>query len=376
MERYAKIQKWSFWGGLVGLAIVLLLLLVNGQPQFQAAYNREAAALFGASGDAYTQTLEASRQYGYAPPPFGSMAIGPSILLIPMLVFYLLWPNWGATLYGEVRGAGDYRRVFSGMFWGLWVTVGLSVLFFVLVAKTMGWEFYLAANSNYWATIYDAQNAPTLAVPLWPYPALLAGWLINSRAVQLIILLLMSLWFWGWAGTVFLSSTRVIFAAAFDRVLPEWAASVSPRSHVPTGALVLMIVPSIVVSWLYAYRPDLRTLTLDATLVIAITYLGSVVAATILPWRRPGLYQGSPMARMKVAGLPLISVAGVITIAFLGFNLWRWVRDSTYGVNNPLSARYMLILYGLALVIYAVARVVRSRQGINLARVHQEIPVE
>jgi amino acid transporter len=194
--------------------------------------------------------------------------------------------------------------------------------------------------------------------------------------VQLIILLLMSLWFWGWAGTVFLSSTRVIFAAAFDRVLPEWAASVSPRSHAPTGALVLMIVPSIVVSYLYAYRPGFSALTLDATLVIAITYLGSVVAATILPWRRPGLYQASPVARLKVAGLPLISVAGVITIAFLAFNLWRWARDAAYGVNNPLSARYMLVLYGLALVIYVIARVVRSRQGINLARVHQEIPVE
>lgn len=376
MERYARIQKFCFWGGLVGLAIVFLLLLVSGQPQFQGAFNREAAALFGASGDVYTQTIEASRKYGYTPPAFGSMALGPSFLLIPMLVFYLLWPNWGATLYGEVRGAGDYRRVFSGMFWGLWVTVGLSVVFFLLVAKTMGWDFYLAANSNYWATIYDPKNAPTLAVPLWPYPALLAGWLVNSRAVQLVILLLMSLWFWGWSGTVFLSSTRVIFAAAFDRVLPEWAASVSPRSHVPTGALVLMLVPAVVVSALYAYRPGFATLTLDATLVIAITYLGSVVAATVLPWRRPGLYQGSPVARLTVGGVPLITVAGVITIVFLVFNLWKWATDVTYGVNNKQSAIYMLILYGLALAIYVVARVVRARQGIDLARIHSEIPVE
>jgi hypothetical protein len=27
------------------------------------------------------------------------------MLLVPMLMFYLLWPNWGAALYGEVRGA-------------------------------------------------------------------------------------------------------------------------------------------------------------------------------------------------------------------------------------------------------------------------------
>lgn len=376
MEGYAKIQKACFWGGIVALAVVFLLLLVNGQPQFQAAFNREAARVFGASGDVYGQTLEAARKYGYTPPAFGFMPLGPSILLIPMVVFYLLWPNWGATLYGEVRGASDYRRVFSGMFWGLWVTVGLSVVFFLLVAKTMGWEFYLAANSNYWATIYDPKNAPALAVPLWPYPAMLAAWLVNNRAFQLIVLLLMSLWFWGWSGTVFLSSTRVIFAAAFDRVLPEWAATVSPKRHVPTGALLLMVIPSIVVSYLYAYRPGFATLTLDAVLVIAITYLGSVVAATILPWRNPRLYEASPVARYRIGGLPLLTVAGVLTILFLAFNLWKWATGATYGVNNRESAIYMLILYALALVIYIVARVVRARQGIDLSKIHAEIPAE
>jgi len=250
------------------------------------------------------------------------------------------------------------------------------VVFFLLVAKTLGWEFYMAANSNYWATIYTPDTAPKLAMPLWPYPAMLAGWLVDSRVLQVLVLALMSLWFWGWSGTVFLSSTRVIFAAAFDRVLPEWAAQVSPRSHVPTGALLLMVVPSLIVSALYAYYPGFAAYTLDATLVIAVTYLGSIVAATILPWRRPGLYRASPVARYKVAGMPLLTVAGVVTIAFLVFNLWKWITDATYGVNNRQSAIYMLILYALALAIYLIARVVRARQGIDLTRTHAEIPVE
>ena len=41
-----------------------------------------------------------------------------------------------------------------------------------------------------------------------------------------------------WAGTLFLSSTRVIFAAAFDRILPEKVADVSERKHVPVWALI------------------------------------------------------------------------------------------------------------------------------------------
>jgi amino acid transporter len=58
---------------------------------------------------------------------------------------------------------------------------------------------------------------------------------------------------------LFLSSTRVIFAAAFDRVLPAWAANISAGRRVPYGALILMIVPSLVISALYAYRSGFYT---------------------------------------------------------------------------------------------------------------------
>ncbi len=48
--------------------------------------------------------------------------LGPTLLLVPTMMFFLLWPNWGATLYGEIRGASDFKRVFRGMFFGLWIT--------------------------------------------------------------------------------------------------------------------------------------------------------------------------------------------------------------------------------------------------------------
>ncbi len=374
MEGYARFQKFCWWGAIVGLAVMFLLMLFNGRADFQAAFNRAAPEMFGMSGDAYAATIQASEEAGYRPALSLTPFLGPSLLLIPMVAFYLLWPNWGATLYGEVRGAGDFKRVFNGMFWGLWVTVILSVLFFLLADRTFGWDFYMAANNNFWTVVYGGESAA--AMPIWPYPALLAGLLVDNAAFQAILILLMSLWFFGWMGTLFLSSTRVIFAAAFDRILPEWAASVSERRHVPVGALLLMLIPSVVVSALYAYNSTFRTATLDATLVIAVTFLGSAFAATILPWRRPRIFENSPIARYRVAGVPLISIGGGITFLFLAWLLYLWLRDDVYGVNNPTSLRYMAILYALALVIYVVAKVVRSRQGIDLKRIHQEIPVE
>jgi amino acid transporter len=376
MEGYARIQKFCFYLGLAGLAVIFLVMLFGSRSGFESAFNQEASNLFGASGNAYQQTIELGQTNNAGPivPDLGfTPFFGDSLLLIPFLCFWILWPNWGATLYGEVRGASDFRRVMGGMMWGLWVTVAIAFVFVLLAAKFFGWEFFNAANLNYWATVYGFGDA---AIPIWSYPPMLASFYFHNEAIQAIIVLVFGAWFLGWAGTLFLSSTRVIFAAAFDRILPEKVADVSERRHVPYWALLLMLVPSIVVSWLYVYTSDFATFILDATLVIAVTFFGTSIAAMILPYRKKRLYENSPIARYKVAGIPLITITGAITALFLGFNLWHWFTNDLYAVNNSTSLWFMASMYGLALVIYVVAWFVRRSQGINLSAIHREIPVE
>jgi amino acid transporter len=191
----------------------------------------------------------------------------------------------------------------------------------------------------------------------------------------------MSLWWFGWSGTVFLSSTRVIFAAAFDRLLPERVAKVNERTGTPIYALLLMVIPSIVVAYLFAYNiANFQSLTLCSTLVIAVTYLGTTIAAIILPYRKPDLYKASPIAKYNVFGIPLITVAGVIFGGFLIFLLYQWIFDpnALYGISykNSTSIIYMLSNYVLAAVIYFSFKYFRKRSGIDIDKVHKEIPVE
>jgi len=144
---------------------------------------------------------------------------------------------------------------------------------------------------------------------------------VHNAIFQTVLILALSLWFFGWVGTLFLSSTRVIFAAAFDRVLPDRAAEVSEKRQVPFYSLILMLLPAAIVSAFYASSLSFRQYTLDATLVIAVTYLFSAIAVVILPWRKPDLWAASPASRFKVFGVPIVPVAGVITIALLVFDL-------------------------------------------------------
>ncbi len=376
MEGYAKVQRTCFYIGVAALAVMLLILLFGSKSGFHSAFNQEASTLFGAKGDVYGQTLKVAATGNAVPAMKLSLTpfFGATWLLIPLMAFWILWPNWGATLYGEVRGAGDFKRVMNGMMWGLWVTIAFAILLVLLMAKTFGWQFFNAANANYWFPLYGGTASPT--IPIFPYPPLLASFFVHNAAFQALFVLAFGAWFLGWAGTLFLSSTRVVFAAAFDRILPEWAANVSEKRHVPFGALALMLIPSVVISAFYAYKSGFVTYTLDATLVIAVTFFGTAIAAMVMPYRKGRLYENSAIAKYKVGGIPLITVTGACTAAFLGWFLFQWFTNDLYAINNATSLRYLGALYGLAVVVYAIAYVVRRRQGINLRAIHQEIPVD
>ncbi len=393
MKTYARVQKYSFYAGMLGLLIVIVLLFTGSHDAFKSGFDANATALFGSQPGAYDATVQAGTDAG-ATTPLSGGSLNLVFLTLPWLVFFNLWPNWGATLYGEVRGATDYKRNFAGMAWALGAVTMLGIVFFLGVAKTIGWEFYMQSNGAWWnyAWAYVTDKPP---LPIWPYPALLAVFLTSNRLIQIVVIVLMSFWWFGWAGTLFLSSTRVIFAAAFDRLLPEKVAELN-KNGTPMNAMLLMVLPAILVSYLYAYNVGAAadgtggfyTVTLAATQGIAIMYFGTAIAAIVLPYKKKALFEASPIAQMKVAGIPLITIAGVIFGGFLAFLLVEWMFDpwlntggegaGLYGISfkNTNSIIFLLVCYGLSTAIYYGFKAYRKKGGIDMDKVQTEIPVE
>ena len=370
MRNYARFQKWCFYGAMIGLIFMLVVFLVNSKADFISAFNRQTDIYGSHDPNAYAKTVAAAHSAGVTTSGFGAFPLKDTFLLIPFMLFYNLWPNWGATLYGEVRGASDFRKNIYAMGGALVFTTVVVVITFAAMAHAMGYSFYGTLSGEYWASF---TKEPTY---WFPYPGMLAAMFFHNAIVQIILLLLLSLWFFGWAGSVFLSSTRMIFAAAFDRILPEWAAKVDDRTHVPVAALLLMLIPSIPISYLYAYNSSFYGYTLDATVVLAITYFGTTLSAIVLPWRRREIYKASPIARYEIAGIPLVTVVGVIFGGFLAYCGYKWFFTSAYGVNHTNSLYYMGVLYLIAIAIYVISRVVRRSEGIDLAKINAQIPVE
>ena len=59
VRTYARIQQFCFYGGLIGLAFLFVLLLVNSKTDFISALNTEGASVLGSKeGDLYATTLK------------------------------------------------------------------------------------------------------------------------------------------------------------------------------------------------------------------------------------------------------------------------------------------------------------------------------
>src|SRR5215467_8709226 len=98
MAGYAKVQRWCFIGGMIGFLVIVALLLVNSRANFVAAFNTEAQNLFH-TPNAYAATQAAAHHIGFTPSKLGFGPLGgDTLLLVPAMMFFILWPNWGATL--------------------------------------------------------------------------------------------------------------------------------------------------------------------------------------------------------------------------------------------------------------------------------------
>jgi len=99
-----------------------------------------------------------------------------------------------------------------------------------------------------------------------------------------------------------------------------------------------------------------------------------------LPFIKRDLYEASPIAKYKILGIPLISISGVIFGGFLVFLLYHWLIDPNdlFGISyrNTSSMVYMGVMYLLALGIYIGFKIYRKREGIDINKIYEEIPVE
>jgi amino acid transporter len=218
----------------------------------------------------------------------------------------------------------------------------------------------------------------TVSMPIPPWFSNLAAVLSDNPILIFLMIIGILLNAVQIVFNVIVGWTRVSVAMSIDGVLPKALSSVNSRTHTPMVAhVIFLILGGFVMSYVYNFVPGYILLTLAVTAVATVFYIGTAFGGAIFPWTRKETYDTSPMAKYKVAGIPVITICGIVATLFSAWMLYYYITIPGLGVinfENPTSAIIMLGIFVFWLAYFFVRRWYLKRIGINLDLAFKEVP--
>lgn len=355
---------WCFIAGVLGIIALVIVGFTHSSSDLTAAYNHATAP------NAYSRVIAAAHSNGVAT---GSSFSGFLKYLPYAAIGYF---GFTAANYpaGELKRKGT---IYTSMtIAGLVATGVCIVLAWLAVEHLTGRLFFQsvaglnAANPDALTHITNG-NGSSVAV-YYPdlvtshVPALIISWgvaigyLIFNLAFALVV-------------------SRLIFALSFDRLLPAWFADVNERTHVPTKALVLGLAGCVLFTYLVAEATGYAHAARNNILVWSVVLTLASLAVTVLPWRRPELFQAGPkVLKGQVAGIPVIVVIGAVsTVIQAALGVIAATNTGISGGYDAVSVAVLLTMLLLGVVFYVVSRTyLKRRRGIDIDLAMRELPPE
>lgn len=355
--RFMRVMFVIVW---LGMALWFLGLIITPNATFLANFQ-------SGTGVDPNQILAIAKNAGFNP---------VSGLNMRMTLLAMLWAfqnltgfEWTGYFAGEVKNVR--RTVITSVIGGLIVGAILYAIGSLLVYRTVGFDLFSSLS-------YVGMNASDKlpAGVTFVLPALTKFFALPAflKATIAICFMLSIIW---WTPAGFLLGTRNLFAWAFDRMAPAGIADVHPRLHTPVKATIIIGIYIEVLNWLNIYG-GLGGYLINIIAVMALAFIFVGLAAVVFPYRRKDLYNNAPDAvRKKVFGVPLMTIAGLITMITWAFVLVAAFTATQFGLKiEPVAMIESFAVPILAAIWFVIATIVRKRQGIDMKKVFSEIPPE
>ena len=366
MRPYALLQRWFFVVGLVCLGVIFIVLAMNDHASFIDKFNAFMASNFD-QANAYQNVLDTAKAQGYAPDM--SSSFSSTLAIVPLAAFSLIYVAWGVAQGGEIKSGNSLRAQMIQMPGAEVFSAIVAAVLSALLVSRIGTDFLGSIGYLY------TEAPDSYPLPVAPLFGAFVGALAENGALLILVAIAFNAWFWMWHPNITLAASRVMLAMSFDRILPDKVGSVNKSTHTPVTAIIIFSIVCAVFGYLYSYT-SFWELTLATAALNILCFGVSNLAGALLPFRKPELYRDSPAANWKIAGIPVITITGLIFVAFTAWILYMVMKDAAYAINSTRSLVFMGILYLIAIGLYVVGKVRRQRQGIDVNVVYAQIPLE
>jgi amino acid transporter len=356
--------------GLIILQVVAFLALIGMLAFNSHADFVSALASYSHHPGAYQAIIAGGRSNGVV---FGT-SIAAAVAIIPFMVL-----NYNGVLYsyyvgGELRRPGRTYLYASAISIGVLVVLWISV--WALLRARAGLTF-MQAQANLGVINPNAYGKITSLSSV--SGGLGYGMVLSSDPITKILFATAVPLAEIAVNLAFLTvTTRVLFAQAFDRLLPVSVAKVGDRNHAPNVAIAIVLVIGSGFCFLTSLV-NLGSIVALQSLFFALILLAGGVAATVLPLRRADLIDLSGVSESERRRfLRKVTVVGAATTILALFTVFELVtHSSVYGKFSVESIITLLIVLGSGPVIYLIARAIRrQRNSLDLALAMHELPPE
>jgi amino acid transporter len=356
--------------GLIILQVVAFVVLIGMLAFNSHADFVNALASYSHHPGAYQAIIAGGKANGVV---FGT-SIAAAVAIIPFMVL-----NYNGVLYSYYVG-GELRRPGRTYLYASAISIGVLVVLWVgvwaLLRARAGLTF-MQAQANLGVLNPTAYGKITSLSSV--SGGLGYGMVLSSDPITKILFATAVPLAEIAVNLAFLTvTTRVLFAQAFDRLLPVSVAKVGDRNHAPNVAIAIVLVIGCGFCFLTSLV-NLGSIVALQSLFFALILLAGGVAALMLPLRRADLLDLSGVAESERSRfLRKVTVVGAATTILALFTVYELVaHSSVYGKFSVESIITLLIVLGSGPVIYLIARAIRrQRNSLDLAMAMHELPPE
>jgi amino acid transporter len=364
MKSYAIIQKIMLIPAIGGCIVLIAAIWMTSKGDFVSHWNAIATQYHSLDYNAFIKAA------GNLPTTWNwHDTLGAFSGVYALFVY-----NYAiAYLSGEVKRPD--KTLLAGNILAVWVPVVLGLFLATGLYHMVDFNFLGAsAQASFGAGVkgYTAPYSPDVLTLSW----IASG---KSGVVAWSILLAFIAVIWLEITIAILIIGRAWLAWGLDRMGPKWFTDVSPRHASPIKNLtVAMVIFAVGVAAYVLWLTSSLSGLIGGGMQFISVFLITGIAGVLFPYRKKvrGIWEASPYRTWKIAGIPVVTIGGVLYLIFIIAMLYFSFVDPT---SRDVTGKNLFVFaaaWAAGIVWYFFWRARSAKQGIDISVTFGELPPE